>query len=110
MLIEGGFLFVGLRMAAGVGRIRAWHLQTMAQYSLDGHTVGGGIVLILCSCAVVGVYALAIVRSCTWPWQAMMRTGGGISWDGQRVFSPCAMACCGGMGLRGWLAGCGMRC
>ncbi|GAB4819435.1 hypothetical protein N2152v2_006481 [Parachlorella kessleri] len=38
MLIEGGFLFVGLRMAAGIGRIRAWHLQTMAQYSLDGHT------------------------------------------------------------------------
>lgn len=39
MLIEGGFLFVGIRLPAGAGRIRAWHLQTMAQYSMDGHSV-----------------------------------------------------------------------
>lgn len=50
MLVEGGFLFVGLRTDAGVGRIRAWHLQSGAQFTLDGHSVGGW----------VGVYVVAV--------------------------------------------------
>eukprot|EP00889_Picochlorum_renovo_P001274 jgi/Picre1/28304/NNA_003710.t1 len=37
ILIEGGFLFVGLKTVRGQGQIRIWNMSTMQDIILDGH-------------------------------------------------------------------------
>lgn len=38
MLLEGGFLFVGVKTMAGQGLIKSWNMATMQETSLEGHT------------------------------------------------------------------------
>ena len=38
MLLEGGFLFVGVKTPAGQGIIKAWNMATTAEIPLEGHT------------------------------------------------------------------------
>lgn len=39
MLIEAGFLFVGVRIANGQGLVKGWNMATNAEFHLEGHTV-----------------------------------------------------------------------
>lgn len=50
MLVEGGFLFVGVKLPTGQGIIKAWNMATNQETSLEGHTgrvqcmaAGGGM-------------------------------------------------------------------
>ena len=38
MLIEGGFLFVGVKTTAGQGLIKVWAMATNQESTLEGHT------------------------------------------------------------------------
>lgn len=42
MLIEAGFLFVGVKATAGQGQIKAWQMASNQQFVLEGHTVRQG--------------------------------------------------------------------
>jgi len=39
MLIEGGFLFVGMKTVTGQGMIKVWNMATSQEWTLEGHSV-----------------------------------------------------------------------
>ena len=90
MLVSAGFLFVGLKTAAGAGQVKAWNMASNHEYLMEGHTVGAvGRVWAFLE---VKLQAVAVCRG-----QGAVHNDGGF-WRVARFWLPeevlCPPACC----------------